>query len=139
MKLFHLICGKQKQVKLWNLKNFFLVHDIVAHECAGVTSLKWLRSGELFVTGALDWTARVFSPHTGDCLHTFTGHRDAILAVDALELGAVSSNTNNGGEKIKIHGEKVLEKASEKRIRVLTASDDQTAKLWEYGYQAGSL
>lgn len=47
----------------------------------GVTCLMWLGTSKYVVTGCVDGKVRVWDSLSGDCVRTFSGHRDAIQAI----------------------------------------------------------
>ncbi|CAD7937975.1 unnamed protein product [Amoebophrya sp. A25] len=112
--LFMASAGLDGRVRLWNLRTGSLRYDLLAHDGGGVTCLKWADSahgfGAYFVTGSLDWTAKLWSAQSGQCLQQFSGHSDAILSLDILHPHLTRPH----------------------ELLILSASDDATAKLWEW-------
>lgn len=46
-----------------------------------MTCLIWLGTSKYVVTGCVDGKVRVWDSLSGDCVRTFSGHRDAIQAI----------------------------------------------------------
>lgn len=83
----------QNTIALWDVESRREIAVLRAHN-APITALAFSADGQRLYSASLDRTLRSWAP-SGEPLYTFTGHHDAVTALD-LDQGQLFSGSNDG-------------------------------------------
>ncbi|HWN66095.1 MAG TPA: protein kinase [Haliangium sp.] len=135
--------GFGNDVVLWNAADGRRLRTLAGHT-ERVIAMEFSPDGAHLVTGSEDGTARVWNPATGALLVTSDGHGGALHAVAVSPDSRLAASTSWSGRVrvISLRGGRSLELAahddqihdvafSPDSARLVTASEDRTARVWD--------
>jgi WD40 repeat protein len=140
-----LTAGNDKTLKHWQLGSGKMIRQMTGHS-GGITSLAVSRDGKVALTGSSDRSLKLWNLGTGKDVKTITGHADSVTAVALSPSGkwAASGSADNtvrvwylpdDGKDVEPivlegHTREVTAIAFLSEGRILSASQDQTMRLW---------
>jgi WD40 repeat protein/DNA-binding SARP family transcriptional activator len=111
--------GNDATARLWDAASGQLLHTFIGHT-AEVVDIVFSPDGSRLATASLDRTAKVWDVATGRELMTLSGHTSGVTSVAFSPTdGGLSGGRPTGG------------RPSDRRLRLATASQDGTARVWD--------
>jgi WD40 repeat protein len=140
-----LTAGNDKTFKQGQLGSDKMIRQMSGHS-GGITSLAVSRDGKFALTGSSDRTLKLWNLGTGKDVKTITGHADSVTAV-ALSTDGKWAASGSADNTVRVwylpddgkvmepivlegHTREVTAIAFLSEGRILSASQDQTMRLW---------
>lgn len=128
---------------IWDVASGKCLHVLKGHS-KDITSLRFTKDGEHFLSSSFDGTIRLWQMATGKCMKVFQGHSETIKAIeispDGKKLVYFSENNlfvwdvQTGKEQytLKGHEDRINHVAFDKSgNQIISASNDSTIRLWD--------